>query len=1010
MKHYSRWNILLGWLTFLIALITYLLTLEPTVSFWDCGEFISCSYKLEVGHPPGAPLFLMMGRIASLFASSPEKVALMINAMSGLASAFTILFLFWTITHLAAKILLHESRENLTAQILVLGSGLVGALAYTFSDTFWFSAVEGEVYATSSLFTAVVFWAILKWENVADEKHADRWLILIAYLMGLSIGVHLLNLLAIPAIVLVYYFKRYPNTTAIGVMKALAVSVILLAVIMYGIIQGLVIMAGKFELLFVNSLGMPFNSGVLIYLVLIVAGLIFGIWYSHRKRNVLWNAITTGVAVILIGYSSYAMIVIRSLANPPIDFSNPENVFSLLSYLNRESYGDRPLITGHNFDDELRRDATGYPVLGEGKASWQPDTSSGKYIVTYRKPILNYESSSRLFPRLYSQDPSHIRSYREWTGLKEGERSRFGHNLAFFFRYQVGHMYLRYFMWNFAGKQNDNQNNGSLVDGNWLSGIGFIDNARLGNQELLPDKYRDNPSRNKYYMLPLLLGIMGLLFHYSRHKKDFWVVMALFFFTGLAIVMYLNQTPLQPRERDYAFAGSFYAFAIWIGLGVAGVLDSLKKQRESARAAGIVTLVCLVAVPGLMAVENWDDHDRSGRYLARDIAKNYIATCDPQAFIFTNGDNDTYPLWYVQEVEGYRTDVRIVNTMLINSDWYIGQMASRSYDSDPLSFLLPQSAYREGLNNSFYMMEDPRFLRLETMMEGIRTRNSMFFQKTRRGDEVIVVPTNKLILPVDTARALNSGAISQKEVPFMTNPVAWQLSPDQYTKATLASLDMIAAAGWNRPVYFVSGGTEGSLGLENYFRQDGLAYRLTPVQSEYTDIFNLGRIDPDILYKKLVEEFTWGGLEDEDVYLDHNTIRTFSVIRFRKNYVRLAEALLEAGDTLRAVKALDHVSKLAPNSRIPYDFSVSGISYADENNKIVRQTGMVETYYRCGETEKGNALLLEYLRILEQDLRFYESLKPTHRKRYQRDYYESRGAYEELVKIAGDFGQRGILE
>ncbi|MBE0653623.1 MAG: DUF2723 domain-containing protein, partial [Bacteroidales bacterium] len=622
MNNYSRWNIILGWATFLAALITYIMTLEPTASWWDCGEFIACSYKLLVGHPPGAPLFLLMGRLFTLFTSDPEKVAYMVNLMSALFSAFTILFLFWTITHLAKKFFA-EGELTTENTILVLGSGLVGALAYTFSDTFWFSAVEGEVYATSSLFTAVVFWAILKWENIADEKHANRWLILIAYLMGLSIGVHLLNLLAIPAIVLVYYFRRY-KVTQQGVIKAVLLSILILGVIMYGIIQGLVLIATKFELLFVNGFGMGFSSGVIVYSLIILAGIPLGIWYTYKKGRVLWNSVLTGLAVILIGYSSYAMIVIRSLADPPMDMNNPENVFNLLSYLNREQYGDRPLLTGHYFSDDIKRDPQGYAVINETKPVYVKDSLSGKYNIAYRKPELAYDEPVKLFPRMYSRDQSHIQAYRSWGGVREGEKAHFGNNLKFFISYQLGHMYFRYFMWNFAGRQNDNQSHGSLVDGNWISGIKFLDEFRLGDQDLLPDRYKNMESRNRYFLLPFILGLLGLLFQISRDIKNFWVVMFLFFFTGIAIVIYLNQTPLQPRERDYAYAGSFYAFTIWIGLGVLAIFDSLKKYRRKNLSAVLIVVACLAFVPVLMALENWDDHDRSGRYTARDIARNYL--------------------------------------------------------------------------------------------------------------------------------------------------------------------------------------------------------------------------------------------------------------------------------------------------------------------------------------------------------------------------------------------------
>ncbi len=1006
MNNFRRWNIVFGWIVFSIALLTYILTLEPTVSWWDCGEFIACSYKLLVGHPPGAPLFLMMGRFFSLFASGPENVAYMVNLMSALASAFTIIFLFWTITHLARKFFPEDKELSTENLILIIGSGLTGALAYAFSDTFWFSAVEGEVYATSSLFTAVVFWAILKWENIADQKYADRWLILIAFLMGLSIGVHLLNLLAIPAIVLVYYFKRYEISTR-GVTRAVLISILILAVIMYGIIQGLVLMATKFELLFVNGLKTGFNTGVIVYSLIILAGIPLGIWYTHKKGNVMWNSILTGLAVILIGYSSYGMIVIRSLANPPMDMNNPENVFSLLSYLNREQYGDRPLFAGHYFTDEIKRDGRGYAVIKEEKPVYVKDTVNNRYKVAFRKPELVYDEGVKLLPRMYSRDGSHIQAYRQWGGVREGEKVHFGNNLKFFVSYQLGHMYFRYFMWNFAGRQNDNQSHGSLVDGNWISGIKFLDEFRLGDQDLLPDKFKNMPSRNRYFLLPLILGIMGFLFQLSRDYKNFWVVMFLFFFTGIAIVIYLNQTPYQPRERDYAYAGSFYAFTIWIGLGVLAVFDSLRKYRRKNITASLVVLACLIFVPGIMAKENADDHDRSGRYTARDIARNYLNSCEKDAIIFTNGDNDTYPLWYVQEVEGIRTDVRVINLMLINSEWNIKQLRTKYYESDIIPLRLDPVHYSENRNTSFYILEDPsnRKIRLNTIMQGINIRNNLFVQTTVRGDEVTVIPSNKLILPVDSAKIVDVGIVSPENVGRIESPLEWSVPAGQMNRSHLVELDILSAFDWERPLYFVTGGNDGALNLEEFFRKEGLAYRLIPVSTPGRNFFNYGSVDPEILHENLMNKFTWGRMEEEDVYLDYYNRRTFSVIRFRNNYLRLAREWLQRGDTLRTIEVLDRCMELAPDSRLPYDYFISGLVYPDGAGNEVEYAGIIETYYEAGEMEKGNAILLEYAGILMQDIEYYQNLGSRFKRRFEDQYYQSRSLYERLLKIAERYGQ-----
>ena len=702
-KNYKKYNIIFAWAIFVIAFITYYLTVEPTVSLWDCGEFIASSYKLEVGHPPGAPFFMLLARFFALFSSSPQHVALMINLVSVTASAFTILFLFWTITYFAKKILISKENFNSNAAIAVLLSGITGSLIYTFSDTFWFSAVEAEVYASSSLFTAVVFWAILKWESTADEKYSDRWLILIALLMGISIGVHLLNLLAIPAIVFVYYFKKY-KTTKKGIFYASVISVLILGFIMYGIIQGYIALAAEFELFFVNTLGMAFNSGLFVYIFLSLGILIFGIYYSYKKKKVIWNTALTMITVILIGYSSFAIIMIRSYANPPMDENNPENVFALLSYLNREQYGSRPLLYGNYYNAEFQKDTYG-EIKTKKLFTYIP--VDGKYLkIEKTNPKYLYESSGKtLFPRMYSRDKNHISAYQSWSGIKPGDNPTFGNNLKFFFKYQLGHMYFRYFMWNFAGKQNNLQSYGGITKGNWISGIPFLDKLMIGNQSNLPDKIKNKKSRNVYYLLPFILGILGLIFSFSRDKKNASIIALLFFFTGIAVVMYLNQTPYQPRERDYAYAGSFYAFAVWAGLGVAAIY-SYFSEKSKGKFAVIITALLAIPVPVLMANQNWDDHDRSDRYTARDFAENYLNSCDKNAILFTYGDNDTFPLWYLQEVEGVRTDIKVVNLSLLGTDWYIDQNKKKTYEADPVPFKMTHDKYREGKRDAIYITDN----------------------------------------------------------------------------------------------------------------------------------------------------------------------------------------------------------------------------------------------------------------------------------------------------------------
>ncbi|MBI5218059.1 MAG: DUF2723 domain-containing protein [Bacteroidia bacterium] len=716
MKKFKLINNVTGWIVFFLSSLVFILTMEPTASFWDCGEFIATCFKLEVGHPPGSPLFMIMGRFFTLFAAGDVTVVpVTVNIMSALVSGGAVLFTFWSITHLARKMIIKEGEEIVLGNIIaVMGSGFVGAMAFCFADSFWFSAVEGEVYASSSFFTAIVVWAIFKWENAAHEKYSNRWLILCAYLMGLSIGVHLLNLLTIPALVFVYYFKKY-NVTRMGVIKASIASVLILIFIMYGIIPYTVKIASWFELLFINGFGMPYSSGMIIW-CLVLAAIICGLLYwSLKKKKVLLNTIMLCIAFIVLGYSSVIMIVVRSNANPPLDENNPENAFSLLSYLNREQYGDRPLFYGQYYNAPVDRQNP----YNEGDPNYVQ--LNGRYEIADYKMSYNYDSRfMTIFPRMWSPSKDHVSAYKQWGDIKgtpiqitnnQGKQETvnkptFGENLRYFFRYQVGFMYFRYFLWNFSGRQNDIQGHGGILKGNWITGIPFIDNALIGPQKNLPESMKHNKGTNKYYLLPLILGITGLIYNYRKTKKDFWIVMLLFFFTGLAIVLYLNQYPYQPRERDYSYAGSFYAFAFWIGLGVVPLFNLLKKRIPVLVSAVAVSLVCTLLVPGIMAKENWDDHDRSNRYTSHDFAYNYLMSCAPNAIIFTNGDNDTFPLWYAQEVEGIRTDVRVVNLSLFNTDWYIEQQKRKAYDSDPIPTTMSYEHYMQGQRDIVFLVDD----------------------------------------------------------------------------------------------------------------------------------------------------------------------------------------------------------------------------------------------------------------------------------------------------------------
>ncbi|MFC2152169.1 DUF2723 domain-containing protein [Bacteroidota bacterium] len=966
MEKFKIVNRITGWIIFLIAATTYLLTIEPTTSFWDCGEFIATAFKLEVGHPPGAPLFMILARVFSLFASDVSNVALMVNAMSGLASAFTILFLFWSITHLAKKMFLNESELRTGQLIAIIGSGVVGSLAYTFSETFWFSAVEGEVYALSSLFTAMVFWAILKWENIAHEKYSNRWLILIAYLMGLSIGVHLLNLLAIPAIVFVYYFKKYPVSRN-GVIKALLVSLVILGTIMYIIIPGVVKIATGFELMFVNGFGLPYNFGNFFYILLLIGITVWAIYYTQKKKKVVLNTILTAFAVIMIGYSSFTMIVIRSLADTPMDENNPETVFNLLHYLNREQYGNRPLFKGQYYNA---------PIV-DSKEPFTYRQKDGEYIKSYSlNAIYEYdERFTTIFPRMYSQtNPDHEGEYKKWadiTGKKvtvtgyNGEPEikqipTFGENLKFFFRYQLGHMYWRYFMWNFSGRQNDTQSHGELLNGNWITGLDFIDDKLIGPQDNLPDHMKNQKSRNVYYMLPLLLGMIGFFFHLRRHLNDFVVVLLLFVLTGIAIVVYLNQYPLQPRERDYAYAGSFYAFSIWIGLGVLGIYNFFSKKINAIVSAGIATTICLIAVPAVMASENWDDHDRSNRYIARDFAANYLNSCTPNAVLFTHGDNDTFPLWYAQEVEGIRTDVRVVNLSLLNTDWYIDQMKRKAYDSDPVPFGMTHEQYLNGFRDVVYINERiDDYVTVDQAMDFVISDDKRTKLQVGQNEWIDYLPTNKFIVPVDIDKVIANGTVKPEDADKIVPEIRFKLNKRRIMKNELMMLDLLANNNWERPIYFVSTAGDGNIGIDNYLQLEGFAYRLVPINTPSKGYLETGRIDVDIMYQKLMEDFKWGNMNDPDTWIDHTIDRTTSVIKIRNNFNRLANELIKIGKLDSAEKVLDRCMEIMPSYNFKYDLFILDI---------------IETYYKVGATEKANLIVAQFAETTMLELNYYFAL------------------------------------
>jgi len=1056
---YKKLNIITGWLVFLVATWTFISTIEPTASFWDCGEFLATANKLEVGHPPGAPLFMLIARVFSAFVS-PENVPIAVNTLSALCSSFTILFLFWSITHLALKLATRKGDEELTTGkvIAVIGSGIVGALAYTWSDSFWFSAVEAEVYSMSSLFTAMVFWAILKWESEADEAHSTRWLILICYLIGLSIGVQLLGLLCIPAITLVYYFRKY-TPTAKGIIYTMVIGAVILGTIQAVIIPGLVKMAGWFELRFVNDMGLPFNTGSLVYTLLVIGGVVWGLRWTQRTGKVLWNTVILGVAVILVGYSTYAMIVVRSTANPPIDENNPENVFNLVSYLNREQYGDRPLLTGQFWDSPTsaeRKDGTPvhtatYQIQKSGRTvqnfydRWSAqhfvDENPGhsiehKYVVTDARKgteVVYDPDFTMLFPRMYSSQRNHIDAYKSWSEFegtplrttdREGKptiirKPTFWENMRFFFSYQMDFMYGRYFMWNFAGRQNDIQGGGNIMDGNWLTGIKAIDAQRLGNQDQLPPSMTENRAFNKFFLLPLLLGAIGFIYQLLRHGRDFSVVALLFFFTGIAIVIYLNQTPYQPRERDYAYVGSFYAFAIWIGLGVYALFDAARSlsQRDLGMVVGGAlglgalkflvesmgdgghaisysllymaavggaavgaffllgrvtkndTVVGLLAtllglgVPAVMVADGWDDHDRSNRMPARDLASDYLNSCAPNAILFTNGDNDTFPLWYAQEVEGIRTDVRVVNLSLLNTDWYIDQMRRKAYESDPVPFGLPADKYRQGTRDVVALIPQGKsaYRDLKEMMSFVANDRNMqvLFQ---RGVKDAYFPTDKFSIAVDSATVFSNGTLSAKDTTWVKR-VNWQIDRQVLLKNHLMVMDLLANNNWQRPIYFaVTTGPDSYINLQDHFQLEGLTYRVVPVFTppDQTNPNLQGRVGTDIMFNNVTEKFKWGNMDTEgDIYLDENILRMTTNLRLQMS--SLAEALIDEGREEDARTILDLSLEKMPERNVPFD-------------RILLPTA--EAYYAIGDTAKGNMLSERIFTIMEENLTYFASLEP----------------------------------
>ena len=1099
MKQFRLVDNVLGWLTFMIAAFVYCSTIEPTASFWDCPEFITTGYRLEVGHPPGAPFFMLTANLFSQFTSDPTQVAKMVNIMSAILSATCILFLFWSITHLVRRLLVDRIEDiTLTKLVAIEASGLVGALIYTFSDTFWFSAVEGEVYAYSSAFTAVVFWLILEWEDHADEPHSDRWLILIMYMTGLSIGVHLLNLLCLPAIGLVYYYRKFPNANLKGSLIALGISVIILAAVLYGVVPGIITVGGWFELFFVNTLGMPFNTGEIIYIFLLVACVIWAVYETQTQKHSLaiqniafliavgmlgipfygygWSAFIIGIIVLaalwfvlklskdklplvtarakntallcmlmlMIGYSTYALIVIRSSANPPMDQNSPEDIFTLGDYLGRDQYGQRPLFYGQAYTSQVALEVEGNickPVMSKGKPVYQRKEKASadekdSYFVVRTKDEYKY-AQNMLFPRMY--DAGHAGAYESWMGGVSGTEvpyDRCGEpmmikvpsqfeNIRFFLSYQCNFMYWRYFMWNFAGRQNDIQGNGELEHGNWITGIPFIDNARLGDQSQLPDDLKENKGHNVFYCLPLILGLLGLFWQawYVRKRKvmvngsektiddpigirQFWVVFFLFFMTGLAIVIYLNQTPMQPRERDYAYAGSFYAFAIWCGMGVAAIINWLerKTKKENLILTGLVSVVCLI-VPVQMASQTWDDHDRSDRYCCRDFGQNYLMTLQEKGnpIIFTNGDNDTFPLWYNQDTEGVRTDARVCNLSYLQTDWYIDQMVRPAYDSPSLPITWNRLEYCAGTNE--YVQVDPSLKEqvLELYRESpeeakkqfgdepFELKNVLKYWVRTKVKDFHVIPTDTVYVTIDKEAVKRSGMMMAADS-IPDKMVISLKGKSALYKGDLMMLELVANANWERPVYVATTvGQENYMNLGEHFVQEGLANRITPFRTHYTDergnlVSMPGTTDFDTekVYDNVMNKYKYGNVSQPDIYLDETVTRM--CYTHRRLLATLAMSLINEGKTEKAKKVLEKCEKELPDYNVPHDYGCGSLDLA-------------RAYNLTGQNQKAQQLVDQLWKKSQQYLMWYCSLDDYRFDSAQRDCMIQIYVMNQLVDI-----------
>ena len=958
-ENFKKWNIILGWITFAIALITYSLTLEPTVSAWDCGEYISTSVKLEVGHPPGAPLFQMLGAFFAMFTSNVNEIAKMVNFMSAIASAFTILFMFWTLTNLGEKLAFKRGDLSEGKYIAILGSSIVGSLAYTFSDSFWFSAVEGEVYAMSSFLMALLFWLGLKWESEIHTARGHKWLILISFIVGLSFGVHILSLLVIPAIVLLYFFKTYKNINP----KTTAIATVISVVVLMFVFKFLFPFTLKFfsvsELFFVNSIGMPYNSGSIIAAIVLIALFYFGLNFSRKKNKVHVNTLILSVLFIMIGFSSWMMLPIRANANTTINENDPSSARELLAYYEREQYGDANVFYDTYYSNSYKREQDKKQPYKDDKPKYEKRNGKYEIVNNYKNVIPNWSDKHKGFiPRMVN--PASEKMYKSIAGIPKNSTRRptFSENLKFMMSFQFGYMYGRYFMWNFVGRQNDIQGNLDVFNGNWISGIDAIDEARLGSQEKLPSQVLKNKGRNTYYFLPLILGIIGLLYQIKWDKENFFTLLLFFAFTGFAIIFYTNPKPFEPRERDYAVVGSFYIFAIWIGFGVLALYEYLKSFSNQKMIAITVSVICFLAVPTLMATQNWNDHDRSNRYTTHLNAQAYLESCDENAIMFTIGDNDTFPLWYLQEVEGIRTDVKLVNTSLFATDWYIDQMKRATYDAAPIPSQLKHDQYKYGTLDVAYSLEHPRFkdsvMTIKNLMRWIASDSDVTYVETENNTKEKFYPTNRIRIPVNKEKVLENGIVAQKDADKIVPYIDITIDDRALFKNRILMLDILANNNWERPIYFTGGANadEEYIWLKDYLQLDGLAYKLVPIKTpiEGKSLFDMGRIDPDKMYAN-IQKWDWRNINDGKIYLDEQTKR--NSISMRNSLFRLSEAFEKKGANLKALEVLDLSLEKMPIQ----DFDHYSLSL-----------GYPEAYYRLGDSIKARETSKTLLDLFKEKL------------------------------------------